>query len=97
MTKDITFTIEANKFNQLFDTVGQNMGALLDMIHAQEYGEHTAVLDYDDSGDDRIEVMYFDSCGRAAIDTNGGTIWIDANSTQDAIDAYRNDDMDGRR
>jgi hypothetical protein len=93
-TRTITFTLSADSdAAELREEIGQNYGAWLDMIANKEFGEHTAEIGSEGTGDARIDVLYFPASDRAAIDDNGSTHWTDASSVEDAIRRYRNDEM----
>lgn len=91
----ITITAETNA-GDLRAEIGQNYGAILDLKHNREYGDHTVELLRDvnpDDVNDYAEVMYFQAAHRAAIDNNGGTHWTDASSAVDALRRYREDGL----
>lgn len=89
-----TFTLTADTdVSELADEIGQNFGAYYDLKADGAYGEHRVELARVGAGDERIDVMFFPAIGRAAIDDNASTHWTDANSVEDAIRRYREDDL----
>ena len=92
----------ATRASDVHSEIGQNYGAIRDMLANRTFGEHVAELgrdagERDDQdlprADAGIEVIYLPGLGRAAIDDNAGTHWTDADSVEDAIRRFREDDL----